>query len=148
MQNSGLQKGVVMSSARNTFKPKPKAKPERKRRFRAFTTLSRKVNIGGSLQSIADGSFLARSNLVKQAPFILFLTVIAIFYIANSYNAEKTIIDITRTKRQLEELRYEYITTKSGLMFNSKQSEVAAKLKNSGVKESLEPPVKIYMPKD
>ncbi|HOP13289.1 FtsL-like putative cell division protein [Lentimicrobium sp.] len=133
-----------MSSARNTLKPKPAEKPAPKRRLKAFTTLNRKVHVGSSLHSIVDGSFLTRDNLVKQVPFILFLTLIAIFYIANSFNAEKTIIDISRTKKELQELRYEYITTKSNLMFHSKQSEVASRLKNSGLKESLEPPVKIY----
>ncbi|KAF5057902.1 hypothetical protein DSECCO2_351980 [anaerobic digester metagenome] len=134
----------MMSSVRNTPKPKQVEKPARKRRLKAFTTLNRKMHVGSSLHSIVDGSFLTRDNLVKQVPFILFLTLIAIFYIANSYNAEKTIIDISRTKRELQELRYEYITTKSNLMFHSKQSEVASRLKNSGLKESLEPPVKIY----
>lgn len=136
-----------MSSSRNTFKPKPVEKPARKKRLKAFTTLNHKVKMGSSLHSIVDGSFLTRENLVKQVPFILFLTLVALFYIANSFNAEKTIIDISRTKKELQELRYEYITTKSNLMFHSKQSEVAAKLKNSGLKESLEPPVKIYQSK-
>jgi hypothetical protein len=130
-----------MSSSRNTLKPKPVEKPARKKRLKAFTTLNHKVKMGSSLHSIVDGSFLTRENLVKQVPFILFLTLVALFYIANS------IIDISRTKKELQELRYEYITTKSNLMFHSKQSEVAAKLKNSGLKESLEPPVKIYQSK-
>lgn len=70
-----------------------------------------------------------------------------IFYIANSYNAEKTIIEISRTKKQLEELRFEYITTKSNLMFESKQSEVAYKLANSQIKESTTPPIKLISKK-
>ncbi len=110
-----------------------------------FRVLNQKVDVGGSLHSILDGSFLTRNNLVQQVRFILFLTLIGVFYIANSYNSEKTIIEISRIKRELEELRFEHITTKSNLMFHSKQSEVAVKLKNTGVKESLVPPVKIYV---
>lgn len=74
---------------------------------------------------------------------MLFITLLAIVYIANSYNAEKTIIEIGKTKKELEELRFEYITTKSNLMFHSKQSEIAVRLAGSGIKESLVPPQKI-----
>lgn len=135
-----------ISDHKNTVRPKPVEKPlKKKRSFRAFSVLNQKVNVGGSLHSIVDGSFLTRDNLTTQVPFILFLTLMAIFYIANSYNAEKTMIEISKNKRELEELRYEYITTKSALMYHSKQSEVANKLKNTGVKESIVPPVKIHV---
>ena len=138
---------MVRTRTKNTLKPEPaveKPKKERKPMGR-FRVLNQKVNVGGSLHSIVDGSFLTRNNLVQQIRFILFLTLIGVFYIANSYNSEKTIIEISRIKRELEELRFEHITTKSNLMFHSKQSEVAVKLKNTGVKESLVPPVKIYV---
>lgn len=92
---------------------------------------------------ILDGSFLTRQNLLRQIPFIVFITFLGVFYIANSYNAEKTIIEISKTKKELQELRYEYITTKSSLMFASKQSEVAYRLANSQVKESTVPPIKL-----
>jgi len=107
--------------------------------------LNRNVNVGKSVSVLFDGKFLSRENLGSQIPFILFMTFMAIMYIANSYNAEKTIIDISTTKKELEELRFEYITTKSELMFRSKQSEVAAKLVNSGIKESVVPPGKLFI---
>lgn len=103
------------------------------------------MNVGRSVSGFLDGKFFSRENMAKQIPFILYLTFIGVLYIANSYNAEKTIIEISRTKKQNEELRFAYITTKSDLMFHSKQSEVAVKLKNSGIKESLVPPVKLYV---
>lgn len=116
---------------------------EKKRRFRKITMKNRNISIGKSLTSVLDGSFLTKENLLKQIPFMVFITFLGIFYIANSYNAEKTIIEINRTKKQLEELRYEYITTKSSLMFQSKQSEVAYRLAASEVKESTVPPIKL-----
>jgi hypothetical protein len=137
-----------MEKPRNTIRKKAAEKARRKRSFKAFNTLNRKMHVGSSLHSILDGSFLARENIVKQVPFILYLTLLGIFYIANSYNAEKTIIDINRTKKELEELRFNYITTKSNLMFYSKQSEVANRLKNSGLKESVVPPHKIHVKKE
>lgn len=121
--------------------PNPTVKPARKR-FKKIHLVNHNVSFSKSVASVLDGSFLTRENLLKQIPFIVFITFLGIFYIANSYNAEKTIIDISRTKKELEELRYEYITTKSNLMFQSKQSEVAYRLASSQVKESLVPPVK------
>jgi len=107
--------------------------------------LNSKMKVGRSVSGFLDGKFFSRENLAKQIPFILFITFLGVLYIANSYNAEKTIIEIGKTKKEIEELRYAYITTKSDLMFHSKQSEVAYKLKNSGIKESLVPPVKLYL---
>lgn len=136
-----------MSENKNTIrKPevkKAEVKKAPKRRFKNLHLLNHNVSFSKSAASILDGSFLTRENLLSQLPFIIFITFLAIFYIANSYNAEKTIIEINRTKKQLEELRYEYITTKSNLMFQSKQSEVAYRLAASQVKESTVPPIKL-----
>lgn len=134
-----------MNKTRNTIHQKEREKSTRKHRFRSFKVLNSKMNVGRSVSGFLDGKFFSRENLAKQIPFILFLTFIGVLYIANSYNAEKTIIEISRTKKQNEELRFAYITNKSDLMFHSKQSEVAVKLKNSGIKESLVPPVKLYV---
>jgi hypothetical protein len=134
-----------MNKARNTIHQKASEKPARKGRFRSFSIINSKMNVGRSVSGFLDGNFFSRENMAKQIPFILYLTFIGVLYIANSYNAEKTIIEISRTKKQNEELRFAYITTKSDLMFHSKQSEVAVKLKNSGIKESLVPPVKLYV---
>jgi len=134
-----------MDKPRNTLKPhtQPGAKPRRKLTFKLWS--QKPGDNSTAAKTHKRERIFSRDNLIRQIPFILYLTILAILYIANAYNAEKTIIDISRTKRQLEEIRYSYITTKSELMFNSKQSEVANKLKNSGIKESLVPPRKIYI---
>lgn len=131
-----------MSNVKNTLNPhEPKRPPKKK--FRKFHVMNNKVSVGKTMVHILDGSFLTRQNLLRQIPFIVFITFLGVFYIANSYNAEKTIIEISKTKKELQELRYEYITTKSSLMFASKQSEVAYRLANSQVKESTVPPIKL-----
>lgn len=136
-----------MSEIKNTIKNpeviKDGTKKASGKRFKRMHVFNQNVSFTKSAASILDGSFLTRENLLKQIPFIIFITFLAIIYIANSYNAEKTIIEINRTKKQLEELRYEYITTKSKLMFQSKQSEVAYRLSASQVKESTVPPIKL-----
>ena len=83
--------------------------------------------------------------IVGMMPFMFFLTVLSLVYIANSYYAERTVRDIDKISKELKELRSEYITGKSDLMYSSKQSNVALKTADIGVKESLIPPSKIIV---
>ena len=96
-----------------------------------------------TVQSIFDGSFLTRKTAISLLPFLLYLTLLAIIYIANSYEAERIIIESDRIKKELKELRYEFITTETELTSISKQSEVAKRLYPTGIKESTTPPCKI-----
>ncbi len=102
-----------------------------------------KAGVGGAVQNVLGGSFLTKERAVRLLPFFLFLTLLAMFYIANTYVAEKTERDIQALRKSLKELRYEYITTKSELMNQSQQSEVAKRLKNINIQESRVPPVKV-----
>ena len=103
---------------------------------------------GKTLRSILDGSFLTRENLRNTVPYIFFLAFLAAISIANTYYAEKMVRTIDRTKRELKELRYEHITTKSELMHLSKQTEVAKRLIGTGLKETVVPPEKIFVTED
>lgn len=100
---------------------------------------------GTSFKEFLDGTVLTRKNVVKQLPFIIFLSVLAVMYIGNRYHAEKVIRDINKLQTEVKNLRAEEITTASELMKISKQSEVARLVKenNLGLEESTEPPIKI-----
>ncbi len=80
---------------------------------------------------------------VKYLPKILFVMVLGLLYISNTHSAEKTVRRIDQVQSEVEDLRADYTTLKSDLMFASKQSEVARKVKSIGLKESLKPPTKI-----
>ena len=95
------------------------------------------------LSSVFSGTFLTNESTLKHLPFILFLALIAIFYIANGYYADDKIREVNKVSNELKELRSEYISTKSELMFASKQSEVAKAAEELGLKEPLVPPIKI-----
>ena len=86
-----------------------------------------------------------RNQIVHQMPFILFVSLILICYISNSYYAERMIRDIDKTKAELKEKRAEYISTMSRLMYQSNQSEVAKSLAPYEIKESTTPPEKIFI---
>lgn len=115
-----------------------KAAPKKKQAHKVFVR---------SAFDVINGNFLTNKSSLKQAPFVLFLTVVALFYIANSYYAERKIRQINKINNELKELRSEYITSKSKLMFVSKQSEVAKTAEEMGlpIKESTTPPGKIIV---
>jgi hypothetical protein len=100
-----------------------------------------------SLSSIFSGNFLNKDNVVSSLPYVFFLTLLGILYIANGYYSEKTVRDLYKVGAELKELRSEYITTKSDFNFKSKQSQVAEATIDFGIKESIIPPSKIIVSK-
>lgn len=84
---------------------------------------------------------------VQYLPKITFIMMLGLFYIGNTHYAEKTVRKISRLRVEVEDLRADYTTMKSDLMFASKQSELARKVKSLGLKESLDPPNKIIVKK-
>lgn len=103
----------------------------------------KKGGLAKGLSSVFSGTFLTSESTLKHLPFTLFLALIAIFYIANGYYADDKIREVNKISSELKELRSEYISTKSELMFASKQSEVAKVAAELGLAEPVVPPIKI-----
>jgi hypothetical protein len=101
--------------------------------------------VAKGLSSVFSGTFLSSDKSLKHLPFILFLALVAVFYIANGYYADDKIREVNKISNQLKELRSQYISTKSELMFASKQSEVAKSAEQIGLKEAVVPPTKIQV---
>ena len=81
--------------------------------------------------------------VVKNIPFFLFLTVLAVLYIANGHVADKTIRDINATSIQLKELQYEYKTVKSEMMYKTREAAMVEAAAPLGLQISPEPPMHI-----
>jgi hypothetical protein len=97
----------------------------------------------------AFGNWLAQ-NMSKESalnilPFLFFLTVLGMLYIANKHYAEKNIRQIEKINKELKELKWEHLTAKSILMSKSKQSEVAKITRTFGLNEAVAPPTKIVV---
>ncbi len=90
-------------------------------------------------------SYFDKQSIMKVLPFFFFITGLAVINIANNYVAERTIRDIDKTERELKELRSEFITGKSELMYRSKLSEVATAIHPMGLSESTVAPKKIVV---
>ncbi len=102
----------------------------------------------GPLKELLDGSLLTREAVVRQLPYILFVTFLAVIYIGNRYHAEKVVRETTILQNEIRELRSESISVEAELMDISKQSEVVLLVQQRGLdlKESVEPPKKIIIP--
>jgi len=103
------------------------------------TIRSRKV-----VKEFLGGDYLSKEGVAGNLSFILFVALLAMVYIANTYYTEKKFKDIEKTKAELKELRYQYITTKSNLMFEGRQSEILKRAVKFGLNESPLPPYKIF----
>ena len=97
------------------------------------------------LKALNVFGLIEKDMLVKFMPFVFFLTVIAMVYIANSYYAEKSIREIDATTKELKEMRSEYLSVKSDLIAKSNQSQVASAVFTLGLKESVVAPKKIVV---
>lgn len=96
-----------------------------------------------AIKEVLGGDYLSREWVVGNLPFLLYIALLAMIYIGNTYYTEKKFKDIERIKNELKELRYQYITTKSALMFQGRQSEISKRASLFGLKESAMPPYKI-----
>lgn len=97
---------------------------------------------GITFRQLIDGSLLTRKTVLKQLPFIIVLSVLAVLYIANRYHAMKINREIIELQTEIRELRARSITTAAELMNLSRQSQVAKMVREKGMdlKESVTPP--------
>jgi hypothetical protein len=125
-----------MKMGENKFRIDPK--PDKKVSSGLFSGWEKKLKLE---------SYFEEGFPIQHLPKIMFVLVLALFYIGNSHYAEKTVRRINNIQTEVEDLRADYTTLKSDLMFASKQSEVARRVKSLNLKESQTPPYKIVVAK-
>lgn len=126
--------------SKNTLRKNPEATAEEAPKKRRSSKSARKF-----LKFMHVFGIFNHNQIVRMMPFILFLTVLLLFYIGNSYYAERTIREINSVKKELKDKRAEFISTSSELMFRTKQSEVAKSIAPMEIQESTEPQKKIMI---
>ena len=102
----------------------------------------KKANDGNSVKKVMNvlgGSFLVRKRFTRQFPFIVYVTLLLMVLITNTYIAEDCNRALAKTTKQLNDLHVEYIQLKSDIMQASKQSVLSKKLASTGIKEPLDP---------
>jgi cell division protein FtsL len=90
---------------------------------------TQKKSIGSYLEIGSMGASLILKNL----PYVLFLSFLAIVYIANAHYAEKQIRQIQTLQQEVKDLKREYNSLKSEIMFKSRLSEVGDDVESLGL---------------
>ena len=85
--------------------------------------------------------FLSHTWVVRNIPFFLFLSFLAVLYIYNGHYSDKLLRRISATEKHIKELEYEYKTVKSDVIFRSKASELVKAVEPLGLKELTAPPL-------
>lgn len=113
-----------------------------------FRSLKKRWWITQSVHDFIVGDIFTKQSVLRNLPFLIYAAILAVIYIANTYYAEKTFKKIEKTRNELKELRFQFITTKSTLMYYGKQTEIAKRVDKYGLKETTVPPYKIFYAKD
>jgi hypothetical protein len=100
---------------------------------------------GFRFKDFLSGRILTHENVSSQLPYILFLVLLAVIYIGNSYRNNQLLRNEQKIKNEVKNLRAESITTAAKYMSISRQSEVVklVESKGLGLEESTIPPKKI-----
>lgn len=105
-------------------------------------TKSKTAALKGMRDNLVGGLWIA-----KNLNFFLFLSVLAVMYIANGHMADRAIRDIGKTQKDIKELQFEYKTIKSELMFKSEEGQVLKTATPLGLKISKEVPTRLLSTK-
>jgi hypothetical protein len=88
---------------------------------------------------------VTKEAATEMLPFIVFLAMLGMFYIANRHFAERNIRAIDKLNKEVKELSWDYKTLKADLMLKSTQTEVAKLVDTLGLHEPVEPPKKVII---
>ena len=127
----------------NTYIEKNATEPKLK--TKVAPKIKRKSN--RSIVKILSGDFLSEQTLVNNLLFIGFVGFLLIVLIGWGYYTESVAIEEAKLEKSLGELNSEYFTLGSEYNRLSRQTQVANRLKESGLVESVDPPKKIKVKK-
>jgi hypothetical protein len=93
--------------------------------------------------AFVNGLNMTAFYLFNNIHFIFYLAFLGIIYIANSHYAIQTIKDISSLQKELRKVSWESNSKKSDLMYQSMESNLAAKVHKLGLKKLETNPKKI-----
>ena len=130
---SGEDNSSEASQRKHWFKRKQRSAQEKEAR-------RTKNSIGPVVRDILSGEFLTKEGVTRHIPYLIFVSVLFIAYIAMGYQFERLEREKLKTKRQLEELSAEYKTLKAEFETQLQQSTVEQNIAELGLRQTVEPP--------
>jgi|TARA_B110000438_G_scaffold254328_1_gene260485 hypothetical protein len=97
------------------------------------------------IKEIISGELLQRGRVMKNLPFLLYLTFLMLLYIAYGYYVDNSVRRINNLDEKGEELYSELQSVLELYDQESLQSKIAEKTSKWGVYESKDPPKKIEL---
>ena len=116
-------------------------------KLKAKPSTKKKKKSNKSLVKILSGDFLSEKTLVDNLPFVGFVGFLLVVLISWGYYTESIAKEEAKLEKELGELNSEYFTLGSEYNRLSRQTQVANRLKESGLMESVDPPKKIKVKK-
>lgn len=132
--------------ADNKFRIQP-ATRENESRVKPSTPSTGTGIFSGLEKKLKLESYFEEGFPTQYLPKILFAMLLSLLYISNTHHADKATRKIDKMQTEVEDLRADYTTLKADIMYASKQSEVARRVKDLGLKESINPPYKLVVEK-
>jgi len=86
--------------------------------------------------ALVNGEALTRDGMIKNLPFIMYLALVVVGYIAYGYWSDETLRGTRKLEVEIEELNSELITVGRELNLASRQSQIADSVLVMGLKES------------
>jgi cell division protein FtsL len=100
------------------------------------------------LRTIFSPAKLSTYLVTRNLPFVAFLLLLTLVYISNRHLAERTVRQIDRLGRDVKELSWDHKSLSAELMKLTTQTEIAKRADTLGLKERLQPPIKLEIIKE
>lgn len=82
---------------------------------------------------------ISYNGIVRNIPFLLFLAVLSVLYIANGSRAVALTRSLTEKGKELKELRWQYLDIQSRLMYATSESQLIKRAESIGLKQLEKP---------
>lgn len=105
-----------------------------------MATIEKNMNLEEIVQKVFE-------KISKNIQFLFFCFLLCMLYIWNNHMAQNLVRNINTKAKELKELRWDYLTVKSDLMYDSKLTEVLPRAESMGLKELDLPPYKLTLKK-
>lgn len=76
-------------------------------------------------------------------PYVCFLSILVVLYIANSHAAEHNLRKIESLKKEVKDAEWKYMNIQKEIMYGSTQTQIEKKVESSGLKMGDKLPQKI-----
>ncbi|HRH99741.1 MAG TPA: FtsL-like putative cell division protein [Saprospiraceae bacterium] len=81
--------------------------------------------------------------LYKNLPFLFVLCLLGLFYIANVHYAEKNMKKSQQLMNEVKEIKWDYWTMKSGILYQSTEGQISKKVSEQNIEIRKEAPLKL-----